>query len=72
MFRRKKLGSKPYLLSNEPFFVFPEHCAFCLSEVLTRCHRNEIRIAPLNYSKPLCYRHGFHIIMVIAKFLFIL
>ena len=21
------------------FFVFPEHCAFCFSEVLTRCHR---------------------------------
>ena len=21
------------------FFVFPEHCAFCLSEILTRCHR---------------------------------
>ena len=21
------------------FFMFPEHCAFCLCEVLTRCHR---------------------------------
>ena len=21
------------------FFVFPEHCVFCLCEVLTRCHR---------------------------------
>ena len=21
------------------FFVFPEHCAFCFCEVLTRCHR---------------------------------
>ena len=22
------------------FFMFPEHCAFCLCEVLTGCHRS--------------------------------
>ena len=24
------------------FFLFPEHCVFCLCEVLSRCHRYTI------------------------------
>ena len=28
-----------FLFFLNSFFVFPEICAFCLCEVLTRCHR---------------------------------
>ena len=28
-----------FLVCLKQFFVFPEHCAFCLCEVLTRCHQ---------------------------------
>ena len=37
-----------FLVCFETFFVYPEHCAFCLCEVLTRCHRY---VSCINYYK---------------------
>ena len=43
-----EVASHQFVLKQ--FFVFPEHCALCLCEVLTRCHR----YAYLNSKQSLC------------------
>ena len=53
-----------FLVCFETIFVSPEHCAFCLCEVLARCHRYGISL--LNLYARLCERSTVSIKIIVC------